>query len=455
LGQEINVLIEQAIFTSARTAHGTGYHLVARSAGVTPEEAAELAVWGPSHGSLRREREDATSINFHKLSRGQLCVSKTIAAGEEYSERGGARIYTHFLIVPSQTFAKFANQPFAVLRAAWAKGLLEVPEKLPTALQPFTLAGRTTRVDEGLLAQLAEALGPHGMAQLITAALTPGIKVLTGVEQGETTFGGLFNCLPVECRPEVSFTTYLRFSPRRPFKLVPIDGDHDERRKMARQDGVELVNLSKTESSEQPPRGWAAYVAELVAADHLTTLANELQKSRPSLTLEHLDELGEQLLREFRRTPRPERVANVRSSDQSTRPAQRPNKECVSSDAHDRTCGPATQQTVRAATSAGAIAAPTLIDLGTTKDPVAVDLVEQLDDAVYDAIRGVPAARDLAQSLWLQLSERLPQPTISKLREQYLRYSLSLWEACLDGGMREPEKAAAALDVLSLLFDGE
>jgi hypothetical protein len=30
-----------------------------------------------------------------------------------------------------------------------------------------------------------------------------------------------------------------------------------------------------------------------------------------------------------------------------------------------------------------------------------------------------------------------------------------LWEACLDGGMREPEKAAGALDVLSLLFEGE
>jgi hypothetical protein len=449
------VLIEQAIFTSARTAQGTGYHLVARSAGITPEEAAELAVWGPSHGSLRDERGDAASVNFHRVSRGQLCVSKTMAAGEEYSERGGARIYTHFLIVSAETFAKFANQPFAVLRATWAKGLLEVPEKPPTALQPFTLAGRTARVDEGLLAQLAEALGPNGMAQLISAAITPGNKVLTGVQQGEITFGGLFNCLPVECRCEISFTSGLRFSPRRPFKLVPIDGDHDERRKIARQDGVEVVNLSKTETSDQPPRGWAAYVAELVAADCLTTLANELQKPRPSLTLEHLDELGEQLLREFRRTPHPAKSVDNRSSAESTRLPRSATNERVPSKARNRSDAPAVKKSSKVATSVGAIAAPTLADLGATKDSAAVDLVEQLDDAVYDAINGVQEARELARTLWLQLTERLPQPTISKLREQYLRYSLSLWEACLDGGMREPEKAAGALDILSILFDGE
>jgi hypothetical protein len=61
----------------------------------------------------------------------------------------------------------------------------------------------------------------------------------------------------------------------------------------------------------------------------------------------------------------------------------------------------------------------------------------------------------LATALWSQLVERLPPPAIGKLREQYLRYSLSLWEACLDGGMREPEKATGALDVMSLLFEGE
>jgi hypothetical protein len=448
------VLIEQAIFTSARTAHGSGYHLVAKSAGITPEEAAELAVWGPSHGSLRDEREDASSVNFHRLSQGQLCVSKSIAAGEEYSERGGARIYTHFLIVPAEIFARFANQPFAVLRAAWAKGLLDVPAKPPTTLQPFKLAGRSARVDEGLLAQLAEEFGPQRTGQLIAAAVTPGIKLLAGISQSETVFAGLLNFLPVECRSDVSFTTGLRFSPRRPFELLPLEENPDEQRRAIRQEGVTLVDLSTSAIVETQQHGWSKYVAELIEADRLTTLVSQLQLQRPSLTVEHMDELGEQLLREFRRSPKVAKTGAT-GSPQKERSGLLTGVSRPSKDPLERSGAPALTESRAVSATGTKISPPTLIDLGATKDPVAIDLVEQLDDAIYDAINGRPEARELAHSLWAQLSARLPEPTAAKLREQYLRYTLSLWEACLDNGMREPEKAAGALDVLSLLFDGE
>ncbi len=75
------VFIEQAIFTSAQTSRGDGYHLVARSHGVSEEDAQQLAVWGPSHGALRDDRDEASSINFNRLTSGTLCVSKTVAAG--------------------------------------------------------------------------------------------------------------------------------------------------------------------------------------------------------------------------------------------------------------------------------------------------------------------------------------------------------------------------------------
>ncbi|MCC7084316.1 MAG: hypothetical protein IT427_04835 [Pirellulales bacterium] len=449
------MFIEQAIFTSARTTLGSGYHLIAKSAGITSEVAAELAIWGPSHGSLRDRREDASSVNFHYLSGGQLCVSKSIAAGEEYSERGGARVYTNFLIVPKPTFAKFANQPFAILRAAWAKGLLDVPAMPPTSLRPFTLAGRTARVDEGLLAQFADQLGSAKIARLIAAAVTPGIKVLTGVEQAETIFGGLLNCLPVECRSEISFTTGLRFSPRRPFKLVPHEGGHDQPRKSARRDGVAFVNLSKSEDLEFSPHGWATYVAKLAEADRLTTLTSELQKSRPGLTIEHLHDLGEELSREFRCTPRVTNIGVIDGPIDGVRGRSRAKKPTLPSVESKSSTEPSPNITRPASSCGMTIRLPKLLDVDVTDDPAAMDLVEQLDDAVSDAIHGAPDARELAQKLWSQLSACLPQATVASLREQYLRYSLNLWETCLDSGMREPEKAAGALDVLSLLFAGE
>ena len=44
------MLAEQAIFTSLARRGKSGYHLVARSPGVTESEASALATWSPSHG---------------------------------------------------------------------------------------------------------------------------------------------------------------------------------------------------------------------------------------------------------------------------------------------------------------------------------------------------------------------------------------------------------------------
>ncbi len=160
--------IEQAIFTSARTESGDGYQLVARSHGVTEEQARELSIWGPSHDALCERGDERSSVNFQRLACGTYCVSKTVEAGAEYSSRGGARIYTQFLLVPAGVLARFSNSPFAVLRAAWAKGIVTVHDQPPTELESFTLAGRSASVDEGLLGQLADQLGPDRVGRLIT-----------------------------------------------------------------------------------------------------------------------------------------------------------------------------------------------------------------------------------------------------------------------------------------------
>ena len=219
------MLVEQAIFTSARTGHGDGYQVVARSPGVVEAEARELSTWGPSHGALHDQRDEASSVNFHRLASGRFCISKTVAAGGEYSQRGGARIYTQSLLVAPEIFARFANNPFAVLRAAWAKGALAVHQVSPAKLSAFSLVGRSTTVDEGLLGQLADQWGAARVARLVAAAMSDGCKLLVGAEKNETLFGGLVNCFPLECRPDLTFTTGLRYSPRRPYRFTTTQDD--------------------------------------------------------------------------------------------------------------------------------------------------------------------------------------------------------------------------------------
>ena len=81
-----------------------------------------------------------------------------------------------------------------------------------------------------------------------------------------------------------------------------------------------------------------------------------------------------------------------------------------------------------------------------------MDTLEALDDAVYDAIAGKQGAIDDVLGLWPQVRERLESEMVDESREQYLRYTMSVWEDFLQDST-DPAKAVAALDVMCVLFE--
>lgn len=81
-----------------------------------------------------------------------------------------------------------------------------------------------------------------------------------------------------------------------------------------------------------------------------------------------------------------------------------------------------------------------------------LDHLERLDDLVFDAMSGDERALEEMSRLWPQLLAKLGPDRLDESREQYLRHSLSVWETCLEDGLREPDRALASLQVLSILF---
>ncbi|HEY2826239.1 MAG TPA: hypothetical protein VGJ04_01455 [Pirellulales bacterium] len=462
--------IEQAIFTSARTQHGAGYQLVAQSSGVTAEQARELAIWGPSHDALDPTRDEQSSVNFHHLACGTYCISKTVASGEEYSSRGGARVYTQFLLVPPAVLARFENNPFAVLRAAWAKGVLAVCDDLPSALEPFTLAGRASLVDEGLLAQLANQLGPDRVGGLVSAALLPGVKLLAGATHYETMLGGLLNFLPVECRSELTFTTGLRFSPRRPFQLGPCVGETVKCYGTARQEGLTVIDMSLPSCGmEIEHNGWAVYVAELIRSDELHRLVTDLQQPRLDLSLVKLNQLGEQLLDEIHAAPINFQVhidqrleqTNPEPSAPDLRRKFRTDRPIVlnSTDAdlemHKPVVGSKSALSMPSIESPGiAFAADSQEFSEMVADPAVSALLTQLDEAVCQAISGSGIGIENTTRIWSQICGQLQPSALSEVREQYLRYAISLWHSCNDEG-RQPQRTIDILNLLEVMFQVE
>jgi hypothetical protein len=447
-------VVQQAIFTSARTDRSAGYQILAASPGLVEFDRRELAAWGPSHDSLLDAGPDAASVNFFPLPSGAFCVSRTAPAGWEYSGRGGYRIYTHCLIASPAALRQFANHPLLLLRAAMAGGCLEVPDEIPARLAPLELRETApaavypcTYMSAGPLAQLAAEVGPASLAMLVQAALTNVCLAVRGPVAMDRLICGLLDCLPLDCRTSISFSTGLKFSARRPFDLLALPDDPAQQRWLANRPGVTELDLNRDPASARHlVHDWARLIHRLLSSGDFAFLSEELGKPRGDFLLTDLPVLGLQLLDEFESGRAP---CTHGRRPPAGHPCTHGSAARQAHAAHRKF-----QKSFAAAPSADAsvICAPSkLLD---SDSPQVVARLEALDDAVFDAIQGKAAALADLHHLWPALKIELGDALLAESREQYIRYALSIWQepASIEGN-HDPARAVHALEVLCVLFD--
>lgn len=480
-------LIEQAVFTSAETDRAAGYQVVATSPGVAEADARELAVWGPSHDALLDSTPNASSLNFHPLPSGNYCVSRTAPAGWEYSGRGGARVYTQCLIVPPRTLARFANNPFALSRAALAAGSLRLYDEVPKQLPPLRMAGRAPVVDSTLLARLCSDPGPDWLALLVETALRSGTVAVSGGPRAEQVIAGLVNCLPPECRLEYSFSTGLKFSSRRPFRVIAVSRDPEEQRRVKRLYDVAVLDLSGHLPEESVPReSWARFIHRVLKLGRPSLLSTRLSNRQHEFSPDDLPALGLQLLEELDAScldsgttdepaavdelpiedlgiagVRPERISDDAGDvprHASPRPVEddQPGGEAWSSPDPRQQAHQAHRRFEKNASPAVASipGSPVPSQLLDPDSPEVLRKLERLDDLVYGAVNGTPAAMEELRVYWPQVQNELGGTLLAESQEQYLRYALAAWNQSREPeASRDPARTVQALEVLTLLFD--
>lgn len=442
------VVIEQTIFTSAQTARGDGYQLVAHSPGLSLPDQRQLTAWGPSHDSLVESSGDAASVNFLRLASGNYCVSRTTPAGHEYSARGGTNVYTQFLVIAPDDFARFGNHPFAVLNAAFAQGSLRPHESVPDRLEPITLAGRAAAADAAEIERLAADIGTAWLGAIIEAALANESLLLWGAAAKPRLLPGLLYCLPPECRGEFSFSTGLKQSARRPYRIVCLGHDPESARRVARRQGPPALDLS----GDPPPLaqlgGWAGFVVVCLEAGHLEFLAQQLATPRPGLTPADLSALAARLSQVM--APANDRATTRVDALAVPAPRAGDMEEQRRADAaHPRFHRGG--QTACAAGTAVLAGEPSQ-SIG-AQCPQAIETLELLDDTVFEAIAAKPGAFDELKHLWPDVLARVGPGLVEESREVYLRHALRVWKECIDGDqIHNPVVALAALEVISLLL---
>ena len=477
--------IEQAVFTSAQTDRSDGYQVVAASPGVSEADVRELAAWGPSHDAMLRSTPGATSINFHPLPSGAYCVGRTTPAGSEYSGRRGARVYTQSLVVSAEVLGRFANNPFALLKAVSASGALRAYETVPKRLNPLRLVGRAAAVDESLLGQLRQEPGPEWMATLVQAALdSPAVAVAGGIP-AEKIIAGLINCLPPECRTEFSFSTGLKLSSRRPFRVVALPGDPDEQRRANRLYDLSVLDLAAKRPSEfTPTESWARLVERVLRSSQVSFLGRHLSDDHIECSLENLSAFGLQLLEEldtFLLARNPSRAecgrdgraacgsgepgcADAADDSTSSRPGpvsrgyaleepETPGK----GNRYRRGHKPHRQFQEDLPLSAAKLDLEAPSETLSADSPETLEKLERLDDLVYEAMSGCSDTVDELKEFWTRMHAELGDELVAESREQYLRYALTIWEKSGNladpASVRRPDRAIQALDVLCVIFD--
>lgn len=235
------MLIEQAIFTSARTAKVQGYHLVSRSPGIDEENARVLTKWSPSHGALVGPEPDAESLNYHAAARGHLALSRSFYGGPEYSARRGLQIVTRILLLKPEQFKGYDDNPLRFARLALALGHLRFENRLPPELQGVEMPRRCTG-DSHPTAAHPSWCGLLG--DLVRTISAGGQVCVVGVQQPTQLLSVLFSRIPPRRRLELSFATALAPSMHRPFHLHFLPALNSGQQRQLESKGIHVLRSS-------------------------------------------------------------------------------------------------------------------------------------------------------------------------------------------------------------------
>ncbi|MDX1964611.1 MAG: hypothetical protein SFX18_15780 [Pirellulales bacterium] len=221
-------MFEQAIFTSTTTAQAAGYQLTRASAGLTPVECQALAKISPTHESLTPGHYDFGSVNYWRLPTGRYCLSVTRIAGLDYSGRGES-LETRLFVGGADVWERFGAQPFALVRAITAKGLLLPELTAQGPLGRFPLVGRAATWNKSAIELICQIFTPGELQGLLEELAANATVVLSncaavaghlGPRPAEICVQTLFNILPPQLRAELTFSAGLRLSLARRLRIL-------------------------------------------------------------------------------------------------------------------------------------------------------------------------------------------------------------------------------------------
>jgi len=264
------VSVDQAIFTSLRSPTGEGYRIAAASAGVRPEEKAEINRQSPSHGSMTDETPGAVALLAYPVPTGRYCVSFCRHAGAEPTARGGQRVWTHMVLLDREAYDAFACNPLRVHHALRSQAGEPAIPPAGTALERMSLP-----VWDHVATPYSSNTGDiDQLLKLVSALLHGGRWVMAGTAPPAPTLEWAFEMIPLLARPRLAVSSKLSFSLARRLNLTVLGCEAGTVQHIIRGHDIRLRDLDKGDTGEPSAFGdWLTLIRNRAVAKHLPDIA--------------------------------------------------------------------------------------------------------------------------------------------------------------------------------------
>lgn len=270
---------------------GPEHEFLAVSRGIEKMDLSEIRQWSAERDELLSSAPLAHSWNFHPLPTGKFCLSRTSRLALLFPHENSGKVFTHGILVPPELLKDYSNNAVTLLRHLEKQGLwragIEVTRQLQEMGSPDHLKDenfphaeilpvlRTLMMDGGSEAVRLEALnafarttGIRRFSSILDQILGNFTTILTGTAVPEMLLEALLDVLPVGCRPEFSFSTGLKFSSKRLFRIICIGSASHEQERIRHHFNLPMisstsVSLMQDQLLPSLKNRWSMFVATL------------------------------------------------------------------------------------------------------------------------------------------------------------------------------------------------
>lgn len=430
------MLVDQVIFAATEHARTRAYRLTGQSIGVLPNDAAALQSWGPQRDALLDPHGTVTSLNCFPLPSGSHCLTQSRHDLSDLTS-DGRDTYTRGIVVSTEVLAQFGHNPFALWRAFEASSAARGWQHLPGELPQLQIQGSAREFDASYVHAALLRYGVDPVLSALDAVVCHSAVATRLAGDAAGLFEAVWQLLPPQVRHELSFTTGLKFSPHRPFRVFAVSSDAAERQRVERQGDVAWVDLLDGRPASVF-HGWTAWVARRLKGDQLEALANDYASLPETLRLAQLDMWAQTLL-------------NAHGGDGTD---DTPGNPSANFDRPHRAHGGFGAETGSAVLDLAEVSTdPSVVLAEHCGD--AIELLETLDDLVFETVAGKPHAFVELKQQWPQLLHRVGPGLVEEVRAQYVRHAMATWQHCLDNdAIRNPHISLSVMDVIDFLLTG-